>query len=418
MRDFEHCTNVLKLILIDRMPFRVAVTSSLKKDKRQTPELKSLVTATVGGVLRHYYSLKRTVDSFASDLEEENKIVLMTLLSNRLFSKRIDEIKFLSYCKKDLGLKTADEYLAKYQDFTSLLPTDEIPFGSDEYFHLKDNIPLWVVKMWKRNAGDVLSKKLLRDFNKRNGLVLRVDNGIISDEEFIKKYSDYSSLNVPGLVSLTKNVNSNELEPLKNKDALKIHGGYSYLINKLDVDFIRGVAVYSGCSNDILDELYARFGSSIKFEYLCGNQSIFFANKKKADRYVLPNVSFYECQYSSILTCISKPVHTFFLSPENTSFQRLLEESDYFLNISQEQLDEFIKIQKETLDEVSSLVDDGGRIIYVIPTLCRNETYGLVKDFLKRHEDFYLEEETQLLPIDKYKSMLYYAILVKGEKHD
>ena len=109
---------------------------------------------------------------------------------------------------------------------------------------------------------------------------------------------------------------------------------------------------------------------------------------------------------------------TLVLSPENSSFQRLSEESDYFLRINPDILDQLIENQKAILANAIDLVEDGGYLIYVLPTLCRNETYSLIRQFVNEHPEFVIEKEKQLFPFDRYNSMLYFAILRKEAKHD
>ena len=190
------------------------------------------------------------------------------------------------------------------------------------------------------------------------------------------------------------------------------------LLKDLDIDPIRGIAIYGGSTNAIIDELYLRLGVNFKADYLCGTQKHFFEVRDAVKKYGLVNLSLYECEHQAILTCISKPVHTFFLCPENSYFLGLIERPDYFLSCRQEDLDSFIKIEYESLIEASHHVEDGGDLVYFVPTFCRNETKSIIHRFIKEHEGFSLVEEKQLVPFDKYESMLYFAILRKEVKHD
>ena len=417
MRDFEHCIDVLKLVTKEGVPFSLAVNSSLKKSKNANNELRSVITSTCGGLFRHYYSLTKAVSLNYPDLEEDKSLLLALLLSNKLFSRRIDEEKLFEFVKKETGVDSLKDFLSKYNEPKLLIP-EEVHFGSDEYHHLRSNLPLWLTRMWRKNLGPLLSKKLFKTFGNKDVQVLRIDRNNISYDDFFKKYSEYATGDLEGLAYLNERVNKKQLLPVKEQNAIDMHAGYAYMMRDIDVDIPRGIAVYGGCSNEILDELYVRHGTSLKIDYLCGNQKHFFEVKKKIQRYGIMDISIYECSHSALRTCISRPVHTFFLSPENSALQRLSEESDYFLSVEKERLDEFIKIQNETLEEASLLVEDGGQIIYAVPTLCKNESFSLIKKFVETHPEYTIKEETQLLPFDKYHSMLYFAILEKGVNHD
>ena len=135
-------------------------------------------------------------------------------------------------------------------------------------------------------------------------------------------------------------------------------------------------------------------------------------------RYHLEGLSLYECPHTAMLTCISKPVHTMFVSPENSHFQSLIDSPEYFLRCNQDDLDKFIQIEKESILEASKQVENGGDLIYFVPTLCKNETKRVVRAFLEENKNFTLVNEKQLFTFDPYKSILYFAILRKEESHD
>ena len=350
-------------------------------------------------------------------LDEKKRILPGVLLSDYFFSKKLDLEKTKEYLKKECSEVNVDELLKAYPDAKLLIPEDVV-IGSDEYLHLRYNLPLWLVRMWKKNCGHTLSKKLFKNLNKKDKRVLRIDNHQISDEEFQKKYPDYLMSDIPGLAVIKENTNIKKLKPVIEGDALNVHPGYKLALETVDLDLLRGIAIYGGESNDVLDEIYVRLGTNLKIDYLCGNQKHFFEVNNKIKKYGLIDLSVYECTYEALRTCVSKPVHTFIVSPENSCYQRINEESDYFLTIKQEDLDKFIKIQQTALENASELVEDGGTLVYLVPTVCRNETYGLIHRFVKEHPNFSLENETQLFPFDKYQSMLYFAILKKEIPHD
>ena len=162
MRDFEHCINVLLKVTEEGIPFSLAINSSLKNDKKISDHsLRGIISSSCGGLLRHYYALMKNVENAYEGLDEKNKLILALCLSNKLFSKMIDEEKLLAYAKKETSINDINKFLEKYNSPADLI-SEDVVVDSDEYFHLKCNLPLWLVKMWRKNLGDTLSTKLFK----------------------------------------------------------------------------------------------------------------------------------------------------------------------------------------------------------------------------------------------------------------
>ena len=419
MREFEHSYNILLKILEEGLPFNLAIKSSLKKEKKQPDnDFKIAITASVGCVLRHYLVFKEIFLKKYPEESEAHFLLFALGLGNHLFSKRFDEKELNKFIVKESGLEDLPEFINSFDDPNKLIP-EEITYNSKKYYSLRYNLPLWIVNMWERFTGDFLSKKLFRSISHRAETIARVNTQDISFADFLKKYSDFEGFDEElGLVKLTKESALKRNPAIKNNDALMIQAGYSYMLKNLDIDPIRGIAIYSGGPNQLLEELTLRLGPTFKADYLCGKENVYFDINNYCKYHNLKNVSLYECDYQSIITCISKPVHTFFLCPENTYFLGLLERPDYFLTCKQEELDRLINGQKQALLEASKQVEDGGDLVYFIPTFCKNEGKGIIHKFLEGHQEFTLVEEKQLFPFDKYESMLYFAILRKEVSHD
>ena len=419
MRSFEHAYNVLLKVVEEGIPFNLAIKSSLKQEKKNIDSsFKMDISASSGCVLRHYYVFKELFLRKYPE-EKENKFLLFALgLANHLFSKRFDEKELEKYIAKESELEGVLEYINSFNDPKALIPSD-IEYRSKKYISLRYNIPIWIVNMWQKNAGQFLSYKLFKSFGNYKNHLVRINENQIDIAEFYKKYTDFAAFEDDSSVAIYGGKdNVTRHQAIRNEDAYLIPGGYKYMLQDLDLDSIRGIAIYGGMTNHLLGELSLRLGVNFKADYLCGTQKHFFETKDVVKKYGFTDLSIYECEHQAILTCISKPVHTFFLSPENSYFLGLLERPDYFLSCKQENLDEFIKIEYESLIEASAQVEEGGDLVYFVPTFCRNECRGLIRRFLKENAHFRLVNEKQLFPFDKYQTMLYFAILRKENKND
>ena len=77
--------------------------------------------------------------------------------------------------------------------------------------------------------------------------------------------------------------------------------------------------------------------------------------------------------------------------------------------------DELVEIQKNILETGSSYLKPGGRLIYSTCTINPRENELMVKDFLKRHEEFISEKEVKLSPFDNGYDGFYMNKLKKIE---
>ena len=417
MKPFEHAYNVLLKVIEEQIPFNLAIKATLKNEKQKYgQDLKADISASSGCALRHYYVFKEIVNRKYPDIKENQFLLIALGLGDHIFAHRFDEEELFAYIEKNSEVEGVVDFIKSYSDPKALIPED-VPFDSKKYISLRHNLPIWIVNMWQKNAGK-LAGKLFRYYSQSKKTLVRINSNAISDEEFFNKHPEFSAFSTPNIAVLNEKGNIRKNPAITSGEAIYMPGGYHFMLEDLDVDVLRGIAIYGASNNYLLEELYARLGSSFKADYVCGLQSHFFDTDKKVKNYSLNNVSLYEGDHTLIITCISKPVHTFFVCPENSYLVGLSERPDYFLSIKQDDLDRLIDGEYKSLEEASIHVEDGGDLVYFVPTFCRNEGNGLIQRFLKNHPDFTLVKEKQLFPFDRYQTFLYFAVLRKEEKHD
>ena len=418
MKNIEHAYNVLIKVVEENLPFNIAVRSSLKEEKNKYDgEFKSSITAVSGCVLRHYFVFKELVNRKYPDATEEQFLLISLGLANHIFAKRFDEKELLAFITSKTDLPEVVEFITSFNDPKKLIPED-IEFGSKKFLSLRHNIPIWLVNMWQKNAGPFISKKLFRSLTERKKVLVRINKNNISDAEFLEKYTVFVAFKEEGIALYEGKEPLRKQQAILNGDALEMPVSYTYMCRDLDIDPLRGIAIYGGATNALLEELYVLLGSSFKADYVCGTQKHYFEVLANIKRLGLTDVSTYEGDGSLIVTCISKPVHTFFVCPENSYFIGLMERPDYFLTIKQEMLDSLIANEEKALEEASNHVEDGGDLIYFIPTFCKNEGRSLIRRFLNKHPEYIIQDEKQLYPFDRYQTMLYFVKLRKEVKHD
>lgn len=410
---------ILNRIINENMPFSLALKQAFKRHEMSKEE-KANISAVVGCVLRHYLVMSHVVNKQYEGLESLGVIALLIALSNALFIKKFDQDE----CNKDAAsyLKEGDmkveDFINPYLNDKKLVP-ENIEVGSFEFLSFRYNTPSEIIKMWSKQFGHISANKTLKANSKPAPVVVRIDNNKITDEDFFAQYSDFDPIEgIPG-TALYKGEGKYKAHPVNEKGlATPLPLAYKEMLDEGDLDPLRGIAIYTEYPNDLLLDFISRNQNMGNIEYIASNIGTAKSTKNFVAKYALKNVNVYEAQASSILTCISKPVHTFVVMPDSSRFNLLQLLPDYFLRFNFEKLDELIANQKLALKEASDQVEEGGYLIYFVDTLSKKESINIINEFLAENENFVLVKDKLYFPYKKYGSSTYFAVLKKNKKND
>ena len=406
--------DILQKIIVEKIPFSLALKQAFKKGDI-SKEDRSVISAVVGCALRHFIVMERLIEDAYQDIESDGFAALLVAFSNALFIKKMnqDECNALaqSFLKEDD--QKVEEFIDPYLEGKKLVP-EEIEVGSFEFLSYRYNTPLSVIKMWNKQFGQVTTSRILKANSKPSPVVLRVNNVRISDEDFFNQYPDFESTDIPGIALYKGEGKFKNTEVFEKQLANVLTPAFKEALDDGDVDLLRGFAVYAEYPNDLFVELSSRFNNINNVDFVAGSYSAFINTKNALAKSNINGVNVYEAGVSSIITCISKPVHTFLVMPESSRLNLLQVLPDYFLRFDIEKLDELIANQGKALQEASSQVEDGGYLLYLVDTISRKETMGLIADFLKNNENFSLVRDKQYFPYKKYGGSYYFAVLKKG----
>ena len=406
--------DILQKIIVENIPFSLALKQAFKKGDI-SKEDRSVVSAVVGCALRHFIVMERLIKDAYPEIENDGFLALLVAFSNAMFIKKMDQDECNAMAQASLNnyeLKVED-FINPYLEGKKLVP-EEIEVGSFEFLSYRYNTPLSVIKMWNKQFGQLTTSRILKANSKPSPVVLRINNSKISDEDFFAQYPEFESNDIPG-IALYKGEGKFKNSPAFEKQlAYPLTPAFKEMLDDGDVDLLRGFAVYSEYPNDLLVELSSRFTNINNVEFVAGSYSAFINTKNSLAKSGLTGVNVYEAGVSSIITCISKPVHTFLVMPESSRLNLLQVLPDYFLRFDIEKLDELIANQSKALQEASAQVEDGGYLLYLVDTISRKETMGLINEFLKNNESFSLVRDKQYFPYKKYGGSYYFAVLKKG----
>ena len=411
--------DILNKIIYEEIPFSLALKQAFKRDDI-SKEDRSIISAMVGCVLRHYLVMKRVIDNAYPEIESQGAILIMIALSNALFIKKMDQ----EVINKDAngfikeGEEKVEDFIAPYLGEKKLVPCD-IDVESFEFLSYRYNTPIEIVRMWNKQFGHISMSKALRFNSKPAPVVVRINNKVISDEGFFAQNPDFEAIvGVSGAALYKGEGRFKNNESAKKNQAIPYPLPYKEMLLEGDLDFLRGVAIYTEYQNDLLLDFVYGSQSVSGVEYMASNINVCTGVKNFLNKYGLKGINVYEAQASSIITCLSKPVHTFIVMPDSSRLNLLQLLPDYFLRFDINKLDELIANQKAVLKEASAQVEDGGYLLYLVDTLSKKESIGVINEFLSENKDFSLVRDKLYFPYKKYGGSYYFAVLKKAQNND
>ena len=207
--------------------------------------------------------------------------------------------------------------------------------------------------------------------------------------------------------------NAKNLEEFKENKIFFMKMATKFILDSLELDPIKRVAIYSETPNNIYLELLTRFGKDYPLDVVINHTQSLYETRNVAKAMGYTHLYIYEANYENLLTCISKKVNVFICLPRSSTLDLLRSTPDYFLRVKQEQLDTIIQEEFKCLEECSKYVEVDGELVYMIPTLSRKEAGNLIANFIVKHPNYSLIEEHQFFPFESYDSCMYYARLKK-----
>ncbi len=405
---------------------KIAFSKALKIvfESREIPaEHKSTISAFVGCELRHHYVFERFVTENFGQLSTEKAVSIYVALANNLFLKRLDEKECVDYvigCLKEFELEIEEEkiveVLAKAGKELPLIP-ETLDKGSLEFLSLRFNCPLWLVKMWAKHYGRGLTYKILKSNSHIALHTCRVNTLLTTKEDLLEDYNDSfepacveDMLVYKGRNSIRKEKFFKEYKVIQEKMALK------YMFDRIELDYLKSCAIYCSEFSNAFLELAIRSKNEMKFDVIVPEGKDIYQYKNAIAEYKVHNVKVYECPITGLISVFSAPLSTIVLLPKSSDFESLRSSPDYFLHFDSNKMDAVIQEQNIALEECSKFVENGGQIVYAIPTVSKKESHYVITDFLRKHPEFSLKEEKQIFPFDSLDSSFYYAIITKEDR--
>lgn len=414
MNIFETSKTVLLKLVNEDVPFTIALKNTFKRNNSDAVE-KSNVAALVGCELRHHYIFDNLINRFFEGVEFEKTVYLRFALANGLFLKRFSEKELIALAEQDLDKEQIYALYSFVKSTNEIIP-NELDKSSPEYLSYRYNTPAWIIRMWQKQYGKGVVFKTLKVNYRQSVPSIRVNEKKIDIDEFLAKHPDFSKAPVDNMIIYQGRGSPKKLPEFDNASLYFMKMATKVILDSLDLDVLKGIAIYTEVPNNIYLDLLTRFGEEAKADLVINNTNCYYETKRNLEKLGKHRMFIYEAEYTSLLTCLSKKVHTMICMPKSSTFDLFRSTPDYFLRIKQDGLDVLIANESACLAECSKYVEDGGELVYMVPTLSRKESNSVIAKFLVENKDFELIEERQFFPFEVYDSCLYSARLKKVEK--
>ena len=424
MEELRIAQELLKKIVEEDQTFH-DVTKALRfnKDNKEAKPLNketvSIVSSLLGSELRHHLFLSEMTKTLK--LSNDNRYLLMLALSNNFYFKRLNAKDVNAYVKKTLGEEyneDIEKMLTHEGDLIEAFP-GESNFRQEDLIPARFNIPSYLFKMWQKHFGKGLTYKFLKKNIKPASQYLRVNlaktspNALLSaNPDFVKtEFEDF--LTYKGTKPLRKTEEYSEYKFFNEKVGLKT------VIDEVWNRDLQYVTVYSGEDDSLVREAIMRsvgkVGLSVGLPTFETRAEILHIQRAEKPK----NLNLFEVFDLGMMdAAITNKQDLIIIMPKSSSFDRIRQYPDYLMHFKQSSFDGLIANQSLALESFAKYLDEDGQILYIVDTLNKKESVGVVTDFLNKHEDFKLVKWHQKFPHENEDTTLFYAILAKKNSSD
>lgn len=380
-----------------------------------SPKDRALATRIFYGTLQNAAFCEANWKRFAKSRVSGSLGVLLTFsVYQLLFLDRVpayavvdDAVKLARSRSKD-SAGFVNAILRSVQAEPLRLPEDEV-----ERLALETSLPLWMIRMWKKQYGWDATKMMAKAstctlpvYVRRNPLRLT-----------------YEKAREKGLVP------ASDLEAPMNEvyiypgDGLEMDQGYvqgeysvqdpgSYAIVRMagpqPGDIVLDVCAAPGTKTMAMAEEMQGNGSITALDLHEHRVKLIEADAKRLG---FEDIITAQAQDATDLSNLGE-FDVVLCDVPCSGYGVLARKPDMKLHLSMETMDTLIPLQKQLLNEAARHVKPGGRLVYSTCTMNKKENEKQVEAFLKTHEDFRLQEEKSLLPDEKHNGF-YMAELLR-----
>ena len=273
--------------------------------------------------------------------------------------------------------------------------------------------PEWLIRMWKAHYGWDVTKSLCEYSLLVKPMVARVNPLLASKEELLKNPKFTEGKLAPMALYYDGNLLDSE-EYKSGKVSIQDEASQmvACLVDPKDDDCILDMCAAPGTKAIQMAQMMHNKGRIVCLDIHKHRVELI---QKGVEKH---GISIIEAKCMDATTCdsLNESFDKVVLDAPCSGLGVLGQKPDLKLRIQPENVDEIVALQKELLETASTVLKDGGTLVYSTCTLNKKENEKQVENFLKRHEEFTLVSQRSYFPYEFDSDGFYMAKLVKNGK--
>lgn len=383
---------------------------------------KGLISNIVYGTLQNYMYLDYQWKEYCDKpVKKEIEILINMSVYQLQFLDRVP-----AYAITNDAVEIAKfKYDGKFEKFVNAILRRVIKNGKrkvvgseDEILSIETSFPLWLIKMWNKQYGEEITRKLCFDALKTPNQVVRVNSIKATKAELLEKEDFYSEANLSPDALLFK------------MGSIALGEDFKYGLVSVQDEASQMVSIFlNPVSEDLVLDMCSAPGSkTAHMAALMKNKGKIKALELHEHRVELIKATMRRlgCINVEAYACDSTKASQMF---EEESFDKVLldapcsgygvlkRKSDIKYHMKSEDMDSIIKVQSQLLDEAYKMLKDQGTMVYSTCTLNKKENELQIKRFLDAHPACELIEEKTIFPYEYNTDGFYMAKITKIISH-
>jgi hypothetical protein len=414
MQMFDNSVSCITTIVKERKSLSEVLRTNYKTVGR---EANRTILSIVGLSLRNYFLLDHFARSILKANTVEEVAALGVLFSTVAFNKypKKDEVTndFNAFYKAN-GIELTEDQnnlIKVLLDKKKNFDFKDINKGSFEFFSIKFNLPVWLLKMLAHqydrgmmiNIAKACSKMPLQYALKNSFIEIPFDLRVgLKDFQFDEKLNLYKYLPE----------NSLKNNPLVKCDSLiPVQAASSELLTHLPTLSNKEVMVFLEHKDPIFFGVIMKYSEENKICLINKYPQKTYSLVERIKKCPIRDFKNYETDEKGIVTYIDSLQDLIIYFPETSSLDYVRRRPEYGIIFDTNTLDSLIENQNKTIDELSKRVELDGRLVYACNTMNVKETVLVVYKFLEKHKEFKEEFSQSSFPCDPNNSIYYYSVL-------
>lgn len=387
-------------------------------NKALTPDMdrhmKNRITRIVYGTLQNALLLEYQLKKFVKKVKVSEKTILLIGLYEHYFMDIpdyaiVDEL--VNLAKKVKGIRTASFINAVLRNaFQSEINLEGL--SEDEQLALRTSHPLWLVKMFKKQYGEMETIKILEADNQvplRSG---RVNTLVISRKELLEEDEHFQKGNLSEDGVLYEGGNIAATDAFK-KGKVTIQDESSQMVARLlnpdEGSEVLDMCGAPGSKTTHLAALMHNTGHIDVYDLYRHKEKLIQDNIKRLH---VTNITTHTADSTTLKDTLDKQYDAILLDGPCSGLGVLARKPEIKYHDSSA-MDEIIPLQAKLLENAYYLLKNGGKMVYSTCTLNKKENEKQIENFIHRHPDMEVLEERTILPYQYHSDGFYMCLMRK-----